>query len=193
MTADEFFDFVHRPENQNRVLELVRGEVIELSQPTRVHGRICINVAYPLERYARKIKKGYVTCNDSGVVLKRDTVRGADVAYYDDVQSFEELPEKWGDTVPKLAVEVISPNDRADYINCKITDYLKSGVDLVWVVDPEARTVTIYSRHEGPVQLTEKDTITGGDVLPGFRCKVAEFFVMPEETKATPKKPKRKR
>lgn len=193
MTVVEFFDFVHRPENKNRILELVRGEVIEVSRPTRPHGFVCANFVRILGNYTFAKKKGYITSNDTGVILDRATVRGADIAYYDDVQSFEELPEKWGETLPKLAVEVISPNDRADYIVCKITDYLKSGVELVWVVDPEARTVTIYSRNEGPKRLTEKDTLTGGDVLPGFRCKVAEFFVMPEAAKASPKKPKRKR
>ena len=188
MTAGEFYEFVHRPENENRDFELVRGAVIEVSRPTRVHGRICMNVAYVLEAYARRIRRGYVTTNDSGVIIGRIrlTVRGHEI----DLR-VSTMPEKWGETLPKLAVEIISPNDRADYINTKITDYLTSGVELVWVIDPEARTTTIYSRDEGPKRLTEKDKLTGGEVLPGFRCKVAEFFLMPEAGKASPKKRKR--
>jgi hypothetical protein len=41
MTVDDFFEFVHRPENDGRCFELVRGEVIELSRPTRPHGIVC--------------------------------------------------------------------------------------------------------------------------------------------------------
>ena len=86
MTVDEFYDFVNRPENEARSFELVRGEVIEVSRPTRPHCRVCANVTFKLELYARKKRKGYVVCNDTGVVLDQnpDTVRGPDVAYFED-------------------------------------------------------------------------------------------------------------
>lgn len=194
MTVDEFYEFVHQPENRYRVFELVRGEVIELSRPNRVHGKICANTTYKLESFTRKRKKGYVVCNDTGVVLERDpdTVRGPDIGYYEDVQRFDDLPEKWGDTVPRLAVEVLSPNDTAQQITSKINDLLNNGVELIWVIDPETRTVTAYSRT-GVQSLTEKDTLTGGDVLPGFRCKVADLFAMPEPARPPVKKPRKKR
>jgi Uma2 family endonuclease len=189
MTADEFFDFVNHPENRARIFELVRGEVIELSRPTRIHGRVCINTGFALETFARKKKKGYVVSNDSGVILERnpDTVRGPDIAYYEDVQHFADLPEKWGDTTPRLAVEVLSPNDSASYLTQKIQDYLDNGVEVVWVIDPDTKTVGVYSKT-GVQSFTEKQTLTGGEVLPGFRVKVAELFVLPEA-----KKPSRKR
>ena len=82
MTADEFFDWSNLPENDNKSLELVRGEVIELPAPTKPHGVVCVNVAFVLSTYARQRRKGYVTSNDAGVILERDpyTVRGPDVA-----------------------------------------------------------------------------------------------------------------
>jgi Uma2 family endonuclease len=194
MNADEFYDFVLRPENRARSFELVRGEVIEVSRPTRIHGCVCANTTTKLNLFAQKKKKGYVVCNDSGVILERDpdTVRGPDVGWYEDVSSFEDLPKKWGDIPPRVAVEVLSPNDTARYITEKVTDYLENGVEVVWVIDPESKTVTIYSKT-CVKKLTEKDTLTGGDVLPGFRCKVADLFVLPEVTEPAAKKGKRKR
>ena len=184
MDADEFYDFVLRPENRARSFELVRGEVITVSPPTRRRGRVCAKIAFHLESHVRKKRKGYVVCNDSGVILEYDpdTVRGPDVAYYEDASRIEDLPEKWGDVPPRLAVEVLSPNDTARYITEKISDYLDNGIELVWVVEPESKTVTIYSKN-GVKSLSESDTITGGDVLPGLRCKIAEFFVLPETKK----------
>ena len=85
--------------------------------------------------------------------------------------------------MPRLIAEVISPNDSAQYINDKITDYLRNGVEVVWVIDPDSKRVAIYSKNEGVKSLGEKDTITGGEVLPGFRCKVADFFVLPGSAK----------
>lgn len=195
MTVDDFYDFVNRPENRARSFELVRGEVIEVSRPRRPHGFICGNAARKLGNFTFRKKKGYITTNDTGIILEHDpgSVRGADIAYYEDAKNFEGLPEKWGDTVPRLIVEVLSPNDTAQYILEKIGDYFRGGVELVWVIDPDSRRVNAYSRDHGVQTLTEKDTLTGGDVLPGFRCKVADLFVLPEAAKASVKKVKRKR
>src|SRR6266478_2095665 len=107
MTAEEFCEWVDRPENANRWFELVRGEVIELPQPMKPHGAVCGNVAFVLGRYVRQRQKGYVTGNDTGVILERDpdTVRGPDVALFEDAQSFEELAPGYGEVAPRLAVE----------------------------------------------------------------------------------------
>lgn len=50
MTAEDFFEWVHRPENANKGFELVRGEVIELPPPNKLHGVVCVNVGYFLSR-----------------------------------------------------------------------------------------------------------------------------------------------
>jgi Uma2 family endonuclease len=133
MTADEFYDFVHRPENADKWFELVRGEVIELPPPQKPHGRICVRVAYFLELFLVQRGFGYATCNDAGVVLQRDPdiVRGPDVAVYEDARSWEELHPKYGEVPSRLAVEVISPNDKPGKLMEKIADYLAAGVDLV--------------------------------------------------------------
>jgi Uma2 family endonuclease len=181
MTAEEFYEWVHRPENANRWFELVRGELIELPPPVKPHGRVCINVGYQLEMYVRQRDNGYVTSNDSGVILERDpdTVRGPDVALYEDACSFEELHPKYGEVPPRLAVKVLSPNDKAGKVLSKITDYLKSGVELVWLIDPEDRKATVYRPDKSPYEVKGDEELTGDDVLPGFRCRVAEFFFVP--------------
>jgi Uma2 family endonuclease len=181
MTAVEFSEWVNRPENVNRWFELVRGEVIELPPPMKVHGRVCINVAFALELFMRQRRKGYVTGNDSGVILERepDTVRGPDVAVYEDADKFEDLHPKYGEVPPVLAVEVLSPNDRWSRVTSKILDYLKNGVRLVWLIDPQNRDVTVYRPGHDPYTVEPDQEITGEDVLPGFRCPVSEFFRMP--------------
>jgi Uma2 family endonuclease len=183
MTAVEFAEWVNLPENVNKWFELVRGEVIELPPPMKVHGRVCINVAFALETYSRQRRKGYVTGNDSGVILERepDTVRGPDVAVYEDAEKFDDLHPKYGEVLPVLAVEVLSPNDRWSRLTRKITDYLKNGVGLVWLIDPQNRDVTVYRPGQEPYALERNQEITGEDVLPGFRCLVAEFFRLPGE------------
>jgi Uma2 family endonuclease len=181
MTADEFFDFVHRPENANRWFELVRGEVIELPPPMKIHGVVCCNASFLLGAFVRQRRKGYVTSNDSGVILERDpdTVRGPDVAVYEDATSFEELHPKYGDVLPLLAVEVMSPNDKIGRVMSKIADYLNNGVGLVWLIDPETKNVAVYRPNQTPGVVEVGGTLTGAGVLSELRVAVAELFFVP--------------
>ena len=82
MTAEEFYDWVHRPENRDRHFELEEGELVEMSRPGERHGVVCGNTSYILVGYTRKRKKGYVCSNDTGLILDRDpdNVRGPDIA-----------------------------------------------------------------------------------------------------------------
>jgi len=181
MTAEEFHDWVHQPEQADKWFELVRGEVIELPPPFKPHGVVCYNIGRILGNFIFERGKGYITGNDSGVILERDpdTVRGPDVAYYEDAETFADLHPKYGEVPPRLAVEVLSPNDRANKVLRKISDYLRCGVGMVWVIDPEIRTVTVHQPGKPQIELTENQELTGEDVLPGFRCRVADFFALP--------------
>lgn len=189
MTAEEFHDWVHQPEQAEKWFELVRGEAIELPSPAKSHGFVCVRASQMLMTYADQRGFGYVTCNDSGVILERhpDTVRGPDFALYEDANTFAELHPKYGEVPPRVAVEVLSPNDRASKVLRKINDYLRCGVGLVWVIDPEFRTVTVHRPGKAQVELEENQELTGEDVLPGFRCRVADFFALPgDKSRATP-------
>jgi len=79
--------------------------------------------------------------------------------------------------VPDLAVEVISANDLAYAVDEKVDEYETAGVQLIWIVNPEMRTVRVH-RADGTVRvLPEKDELDGEHVLPGFRCRVGELFL----------------
>jgi len=84
---------------------------------------------------------------------------------------------------PDLAVEVVSPNDLSYEVSEKVDEYLRNGFPLIWIVEPATKTVTIY-RGDGTVtRLRANDEITGEKALPTFRCKVAEFFLLPANAK----------
>lgn len=197
MTAEEFCHWASSSEQEGRWFELVRGVVIELPPPKRPHGRICANVAFELNKFVRKRRKGYVVTNDAGVILERDpdTVRGPDVAVYEDEDTFDEMPAGYAEIPPVLVVEVLSPSDRADQITRKLTDYLQNGVQMVWLVDPATRTVSVYQPGNSPGLVQGRQVLTGGDVLPGLKVRLATLFP-PEKGRAGRKPdagPKRRR
>jgi Uma2 family endonuclease len=77
---------------------------------------------------------------------------------------------------PDLAVEVISPSDTYTSVEEKVAEYLQTGARAVWVVNPRRHTITVYSSLSDITILTEHDTLEGGDIIPGFRCRVSEIF-----------------
>jgi Uma2 family endonuclease len=78
--------------------------------------------------------------------------------------------------VPDLAVEVVSRHDTVYEVTEKVREYLAAGFGLVWVMNPESRTVEVHAAGEKPVLLSADDEITAKTALPGFGCKVAELF-----------------
>jgi Uma2 family endonuclease len=189
MTAEEFFEWANRAENRDRHFELVQGEVIEGPRPGERHGAVCTNVVWVLNGYARQRRRGYVCCNDAGLILERDpdTVRGPDVMLYDDVCRYDDLKPKFSEQRPKLVVEVLSPTDRWGKVTRRLAHFLSRGIPLVWLVDPEDRSVTVYRPGQLPQVFEENEELTGFDVLPEFRCRVADFFFLPgEEAPAGP-------
>lgn len=186
MTAEQFFDWTHRSENRDRHFELEHGEIVEMSRPEERHGVTCSNANFILALYTRQRKKGYVCGNDTGLIMERDpdTVRGPDIMLYDQNRRFEELNLKYNSGTPKLAVEVLSPNDKWGKITRRITQFMKAGIPLVWLIDPEGRSVTVYQPNQLPQVFEENEELMGFDVLPDFRCRVAEFFSLPGEEAA---------
>jgi Uma2 family endonuclease len=183
MTAEEFFEWIQRPENEDREYELVRGEVVAMTKPGKRHGLVCVNISYVLSTYARQRKKGYVCSNDTGVVVERDpdTVRGPDLLYFEDATKYAEVETGFAEDPALLAVEVLSPHDTLGKMMERIVDQLNAGTPLVWLVDPEAQNVTVFRPGKPPYVVHAGEEITGDDVLPDFRCKVAEFFKLPGE------------
>lgn len=100
----------------------------------------------------------------------------------------DEIPEGHIPVPPDLAVEVVSPNDLFYNVENKIDEYLRAGVKMVWLVNPELRTIRIVRGNiVNAKQVGPGDELTGDDVLPGFRCAVSKLFPKPkvsEETEA---------
>ena len=77
---------------------------------------------------------------------------------------------------PDLAVEVVSPNDLAYEVETKVDEYLEADVRMVWLVLPVNQTVRVFRAGHDPIQLNSQAELSGEDVLPGFRCRVIDFF-----------------
>jgi len=101
--------------------------------------------------------------------------RKPDVAFV----SQERLPEnrhQASPIPPDLAIEVVSPSDTVYDVVGKALEYLDAGTQMVWVIEPIAKTVIVYRSPDDIKLFTKNDTFTGEDVVEGFQCAVAEIF-----------------
>ncbi|MBY0513786.1 MAG: Uma2 family endonuclease [Gemmataceae bacterium] len=181
MTAEEFYEWANRPENEDRRFELEDGEPVEMPSPGEAHAMVCWFVIKVLTDFVVRRGGGQILTNDCGLIVRRgpDTVRGPDVILFLETRTLDEAARGPVDRVPPLVVEVFSPSDRPGKLNRRIDQYHRRGVPLVWVVYPEERTVNVCRPNEFPRVLDETDELTGNGVLPDFSCRVADLFSLP--------------
>jgi Uma2 family endonuclease len=177
----------HTPEDLLRMpdadyFELVDGKLVERKMGARssyVATRICVM----LSNHCTGNRLGWVLGDGASYQCfphAPSTVRKPDTSYIPFGRlPREELPEGHIRIAPALAVEVVSPNDLAYEIDEKVQEFLTAGVALVWVINPATRTVRIHRPDRPGVTLRPDDELTGDEVLPGFRCKVADLFEPP--------------
>jgi len=180
MTAEEFYAWAELPENIDKQFELENGVPVEMPPPSKPHGAICYLVAHMLGLYLLP-RGGSVFTNDTGLIVRRrpDTVRGPDVMAYLTRERIADMAVAPADDVPTVVAEVLSPSDRPGKTHRRVQGYLRRDIPMVWVIDPQDRTVTVHTATEFHV-LEEAEELTGNGVLPDFRCPVASFFNWPE-------------
>jgi Uma2 family endonuclease len=176
VTIEEFEAMLDQPQNENRLIELIDGEVVE-KVVSEVHGVIVMRLGHkimlyldthPIARVTSEVHhrgaagKGNVYQPDIAVTLLENALpvsdRGA-VA-----------------RMPDLAVEVWSPSNSLTSLRKKADYYLANGSRLVWIIYPKKRLVEVYDANQDVEILTAGDTLEGGDILPGFTLAVTDIF-----------------
>ena len=174
MTAEELLAM---PDDGFRY-ELVRGELVKMPPAGHVHGKRGSRVNYSLSAHVYQNDLGEVYLAETGFHLETDPdhVLAPDASFVR-----QERVEAAGDGdgyfpgPPDLAIEVISPSDRYTEVEAKVEEWLNAGTRMVVVVNPRNRTIQAHT-PVGVTELTEADTLDGGDVVPGWRLSVADIF-----------------
>lgn len=175
MTAEEL---IRLPDDGKR-RELVEGELRKMAPAGARHGRAAMRIGSLLDRHTTTQRIGVVLAAETGFRISRDpdTVRAPDASFVRRERVPPEgMPEGYWDIAPDLVAEVVSPNDTAAEVQSKVQMWLETGVRLVWVVYPGTRSVVAYESLKEISTLTTGDTLSGGNVVPGFECAVAEIF-----------------
>ncbi|HLZ71770.1 MAG TPA: Uma2 family endonuclease [Dehalococcoidia bacterium] len=172
-------DLLALPDDGEHEYELVCGKLVPMPPPNWRSSVVAMNAAIEIGSFVKLHKLGFCFGADGGFVLEHDpdTVRIPDCAFVRAERIEREAPERgiWPGA-PDLAVEVLSPSNRFTEMAEKVEDYLRSGVRLVWVIDPEARVAFIYAPNRPVMRVAESGVLSGEDVIPGFTLNLAEIW-----------------
>ena len=183
LTAEEFYDFCHLPENRDRHFELERGEVVEMSRPGETHCYVCANVTRILGDYAFNATRGmcaatiWASFGNAGPTQSKARISCTTTKAVGMHQMEAKYPQP---ASPRRHRSPLAERP-VDKILRRTVAIFRCGTPLVWVVDPEDRTVSVFRPNQIQQVFDEGEELTGGDELPDFRCRVAEFFAMPGE------------
>ncbi|MBE0703703.1 MAG: Uma2 family endonuclease [Afipia sp.] len=181
LSAEEFAAIAQSPEYAEKLIELVNGEIVEMSKPGGKHGIRAMSVGAQLHNFVMAHNLGWVTAAETGYILGRspsgrDTVRGLDVAFVTRERAPDGLPDGLVPFAPDFAAEIISPGNSAADIHAKVRELLRAGTRLIWLFYPDTETVVVHTPPSDAQTLERDALLDGGDVLPGFTLAAKDIF-----------------
>lgn len=177
-----------------RRYELIDGVLVEKPM-SQLASFLACELIFLLRSFLSRHDLGFLTGPDGARRLLAGLVRIPDVSFV----RWERVPrrgvvpdEPISGLFPDLAVEVLSPSNTPGEMRGKLKEYFLAGTKCVWVLDPMARSVTVYEAPDRPHLVGEDGALTGGALLPGFEMTLRELFarVPPAEPKPRKKRPK---
>jgi Uma2 family endonuclease len=170
-------DVIDIQEREGRLCELVEGALLEKAVGY-VESQLAFFLGSLLNAFVIPRNLGIVTGPDGTVELAADLVRIPDVAFtnWDRMPGRRRPDAPVPRLAPNLAVEVLSRSNTPGEMAVKRQEYFRAGVEVVWEVDPRARTVVVYTSPTASTTLTAADTLDGGTVLPGFTLPLQQLF-----------------
>ncbi|MBA3867835.1 MAG: Uma2 family endonuclease [Anaerolineae bacterium] len=171
MTFEEFVTFASLPENEDRQLEFINGEIVEMSPSRTRNSELGDVLVFVVRLFCRELNLPcHTTSGDGAYNIVGNTI-APDFAYKP-----TEMSDEYPDPVaPLWAVEIISPTDKAEAIREKREIYRRAGI-LLWEIYNKSRSVDVYAPGKPMKTYSMGDVLDGGNVLPGFTLAVAELF-----------------
>lgn len=172
LTLEEFRNL---PDNEGERYELDEGELLMTPSPTVSHNRVRDRIFLDLKKFTEDRQLGEILL-EMDFQLTPDTVRRPDLAFVTTEHLQRTDVERWPVIgAPAIAIEVISPSNRAQDIAKMIGQYINSGSRSVWVVYPNLRYVEIHSAS-GVRKIQAPAVLADESVIPGFSMQLSSIF-----------------
>jgi len=170
-------DVLRLYENENRLYELVDGTLLEKTVGT-YESYLALVIARHLSNFVAEKNLGIVLGADGMLRIAPSLIRIPDVSFIE----WDRLPDRRvprdpiAAITPNLAVEVISRSNTQQEMDRKLQEYLSAGVQLIWYVYPESRSVHVFEGDVNVQIVSITGSIVGSKSLRGFQLPLASLF-----------------
>ncbi len=168
----------------NDRIELIDGEVYMMAPPSRIHQKISVAITSQLYIFLEG-KKCEVYPAPFGVRLFEkdgDTPENVDTMVEPDISVIcdkKKLDKHGCKGAPDLVIEILSPSTLRHDRFVKLGLYQWAGVREYWIVEPETRTVQVYTLKNGilmPCAFYGPEDVAKVNVLDGCFIELAKVF-----------------
>jgi len=156
-------------------LELVDGKIIIMGPSDIISSEIGLEFGRLLGNWVKPRKLGRVFESSGGFILPNSDLRAPDVSFVT-ASRLKQSKRYFAELVPDIVVEIKSQSDRLKPLREKIQSFIELGAKLGILIDPDKRTVTIYTPTAEPVVLRDGDMISIPELLPGWEVAVTELW-----------------
>ena len=166
------------PDDGNRY-ELVKGVLRMMSPAGNEHGRVTVRLTWRVAQYVEQQDLGVVFAAETGFLIDSDpdTIRAPDLAFLTKARWTEAgRVDGYWPGAPDLVAEVVSPNDSYSEVEEKALRWLAAGTQVVWIIDPRQKHVTVYRDRDNIVVLTGDAALSDPDLLPGWQVPLSDLF-----------------
>jgi Uma2 family endonuclease len=179
VTLDEFINLP----DEGKGYELINGELVEIEVSSKSHYVAGLTYAKILNFITPK-QLGWAFPPETGFACFSDDanrLRKPDAAFISasKLSAAEYANSSYLRVVPDLVAEVVSPNDTVYASEAKRDQWLKAGVSVVWIINPDSENADIYKADGSKTYLRNDGILTADPILPGFALPVADLFKLP--------------
>jgi len=150
-------DYKSLPESETKRYELLGGELVVVPSPTEYHQRISGNLEFILRQFVQEKGLGRVYHAPLDVVMgegeEREVVQ-PDIFFISEERE-KTIAEEEIRGAPDLVIEVTSPATEDRDRHYKKTLYARHGVREYWIVDPNGKTIEVYTLSQKGFELVK--------------------------------------
>ena len=175
-------DVLESESRSNRICELIDGVLVEKTMGY-LESLLAVEIIYLIKTYLSTHDLGVVLGEGGTLRILPRQVRIPDVSFI----RWEQFPNRRlprnpiPALAPDLAIEVLSEGNTKAEMSRKLRDYFTAGVRLVWYIDPKTRSAKAYTAEDRWLDVNESQSLSGGDVLPGFELSLKDLFAKADE------------
>jgi Uma2 family endonuclease len=166
LTLEEYLHTVYHPD-----CDFVDGHLEERNLGETAHGLLQVELSYWFRSRSEEWKIRVITELRTRVATSR--VRIPDVSVVPDDAA---LAERVRQTPPLIAIEIMSPEDRTSRVVKRLDDFVRMGIENIWLLDPDERVAYTYSKFGLKLSDSDRLTVEG---TPIFLDVTAIFSALP--------------